>query len=126
MKMIHENDAIEKKLPGRFMCWLASADVLEAKKLSVCIIRVPPGETVRPAHSHPEGEELIYILNGNGRVLVDGEVKPVTKGTAVLFPNGSVHMLQNNGMEEMKVICIFAPPADPGVYKSYEDVSFPE
>jgi quercetin dioxygenase-like cupin family protein len=126
MKIIHENEAAENKLPGRAMRWLASESVLGAEKMSVCTIRVPAGETVRPAHSHPDGEELIFILEGSGRVLVDGEVKPVQKDTAVLFPKGSVHMLQNNGKIEMRVICFFAPPADPSVYKFYEHVHFPE
>ena len=126
MKIIHESEAAEDKLPGRAMRWLASESVLGAEKMSVCTIRVPAGETVRPAHAHPDGEELIFILEGSGRVLVDGEVKPVQTDTAVLFPKGSVHMLQNNGKKEMRVICFFAPPADPSVYKFYEDVRFPE
>jgi len=126
MKTIHESEAKEKQMPGRLMRWLASAQVLGAEKLSVCIIRVPVGETVYPAHSHPNSEELIYILRGSGRVLVDGEVGLVRQGTVVLFPEGSVHMLQNNGIKEMKVICFFAPPSDPTIYKYFEDIKFPE
>ena len=43
------------------------------------------------------------------RVMVSGEVSPVSEGTAVLFPQGAVHMLHNTGSEEMKVVCFFAP-----------------
>ncbi len=43
----------------------------------------------------------------------------------VLFPQGKVHMLQNSGTEEMKVICFFAPPSDLGTYKFFKDVDFP-
>ncbi len=90
------------------------------------MIRVAPGEKVRPAHSHPHGEEVIYIMRGSGRVLVAGEVPPVREGSTVLFPQGAVHMLHNTGSEEMKVVCFFAPGTTLDNYKFYEDVDFPD
>lgn len=123
--LIHEEDVEEVLLPGRRLRWLVNAERLGARHLSACLIRVAPGEKVRPAHSHPNGEELIYIIHGSGRVVVDGEVAPVRAGCVVLFPQGSVHMLQNTGGEEMKVICFFAPPSDLSTYKFFEDVDFP-
>jgi mannose-6-phosphate isomerase-like protein (cupin superfamily) len=57
--------------------------------------------------------------------MVDGAVEPVKEGTAVLFPRGSVHMLQNTGNEEMKVVCFFAPPTDLSNYQFFEGVDFP-
>jgi len=126
LRIIHESEAAESELPGRSMRWLASAETLEAELLSVCVIRVPPGSTVNPAHAHPQGEEFIYLLSGAGRVLVDGRVGEVRAGSGVLFPRQSVHMLQNTGEEEMKVVCFFSPPAHPENYEYHEDVRFPE
>ena len=123
--LIHESDVEELALPGRHLRWLVNAERLNPRCLSVCVIRVPPGEAVRPAHAHPNGEECIYIIHGSGRVMVNGEVEPVKEGTAVLFPQGSVHMLQNTGDEEMKVVCFFAPPTDLSNYKFFEGVDFP-
>jgi uncharacterized cupin superfamily protein len=126
VRIIHEGDIEEAALPGRYMRWLVNAERLGAQYLSVCVIRVAPGEKVRPAHAHPNGEELIYIIRGSGRVVVDGAVEAVKEGAAVLFPQGSVHMLQNTGGEEMKVICFFAPPSNLSTYKFFDDVDFPE
>ncbi len=42
-----------------------------------------PGQAVRPAHSHPNGEEVIYIISGSGRVMVGGEVQDDGDGDAV-------------------------------------------
>jgi len=53
-------------------------------------------------------------------------VEAVKEGAAVLFPQGSVHMLQNTGREDMKVICFFAPPSNLSTYKFFDDVDFPE
>jgi uncharacterized cupin superfamily protein len=126
MTILHETEVPEVEHPGRFMRWLANEDSLHAKNLSVCVIRVMPGETVRPAHSHPLGEELIYIITGSGKVMIEGELGDVKAGSAVLFEQGKIHMLRNTGTVEMKVICFFAPATGVENYKMFEDVSFPE
>jgi len=123
--LVHENDVEELNLPGRHLRWLVNRDLLNAQHLSVCMVRIAPGQTVKPAHSHPNGEEVVYIIRGCGRVMVDGVVDAIKEGTTILFPQGSVHMLQNNGSEELKAICFYAPPSDLSTYKFFEDVEFP-
>jgi len=123
--LVRENELPEVELPGRHLRWLVSSELLNSQHMSVCMIRVAAGQTVRPAHSHPNGEEVIYIIRGSGRVMVDGAVDAVAEGTAVLFPQGKVHMLQNTGDEEMKVICFFAPPSNLGTYQFFDDIEFP-
>ena len=124
--ILHETEAKELDLPGRHLTWVVAPDALQANHCSSCVIRVAPGEKVRPAHSHPNGEEVIYIIRGSGRVMVSGEVSPVREGSVVLFPQAAVHMLHNTGTEEMKVVCFFSPATDLDNYKMYEDVDFPE
>lgn len=124
MKNIHESDVEEKAVPGRFIRWIADKKTMQPEFLSSCIIRVMPGETVQPAHSHPEGEELIYLISGSGEAWVDGEIEPMRAGTAVLFEKGSVHMIRNAGSDEMKVICFFSPPTGLENYKHYEGLEF--
>jgi quercetin dioxygenase-like cupin family protein len=126
VRVLHEEDAAELELPGRRFRWLVAPGAIDANHCSACVIRVPPGEKVRPAHSHPHGEEAIYIISGEGRVLVSGEIAPVRAGATVLFPQGAVHMLHNTGAEEMKVVCFFAPPTSLDNYKLHEDVDFPD
>jgi quercetin dioxygenase-like cupin family protein len=126
IRVIQEEDVEELELPGRKLRWLVNSDRLNAQHMSVCVIRVAPGEKVRPAHSHPNGEEAIHIIRGSGRVMVSGEVAPVKAGSTVLFPQGERHMLQNTGSEEMKVICFFAPATNLENYRFYEGVDFPD
>ena len=128
--VLHESQAKAVKLPGRSLSWLVgnsnSDDQLQAANCSVCTIRIPPGEKARPAHSHPNGEEVVYILSGSGRALVAGEVAPVKKGSIVVFPKAAVHMLHNTGKVEMKAICFFAPATSLENYQMFEDVDFPK
>jgi quercetin dioxygenase-like cupin family protein len=126
MSVLHEDDVGGLDLPGRELRWLVAPGALEAEHCSACVIRIAPGDRVRPAHSHPQGEEVIYIITGSGRVMVEGEVSGVKAGSTVLFPRGAVHMLHNTGSEEMKVVCFFAPATSLENYKMYEDVDFPD
>jgi len=126
MKTIHESQVEEKKIPGRFIRWIADGKTMEPRYLSSCIIRVMPHETVQPAHSHPQGEEMIYLISGKGEAWVEGKITPMETGTAVLFEQGEVHMIRNVGEEEMKVICFFSPPTDLANYKNYEGLEFRE
>jgi len=82
MKIIHESQVKEQAVPGRFLRRIADGKRLQPSYLSSCVMRVLPGQTVRPARSHPEGEELIYVLSGVGKVAVDGEVARLRPGTA--------------------------------------------
>lgn len=125
MKIINEKDVSEKVVPGRFLRWIVSKDDgLDSEFCSCCIMRVAPGQTVKPAHSHPDGEELIYVIKGNGNVYVDGLIRPINEGTAVLFERGSVHIVRNSYDGEMKVICFFAPATNLSEYRFYPEVTF--
>jgi quercetin dioxygenase-like cupin family protein len=126
LPVIHESDVEELDLPGRRFRWLVAEDRIQAQHCSACVIRIAPGDRVRPAHSHPNGEEVIYILSGSGRVLIDGEVGPVRAGSAVLFPQGKPHMLHNTSAEEMKVICFFSPATSLENYRIHEGIDFPD
>jgi quercetin dioxygenase-like cupin family protein len=87
-------------------------------------MRVEPGSTVRPAHSHPDCEELIYFIKGDGHVYVDGLIAPVREGSTVLLEKNSVHMVRNSGKEEMKVVCFFSAATNLNKYQFHEGVDF--
>ena len=123
--VLHETDVAALDLPGRQLRWLVNRDTVGARHCSMSLIEVQPGETVRPAHSHPNGEEAIYIISGSGRVMIDGIVEPVRAGCAVLFPQGQVHMLQNSGTGVMKVVCFFAPASSLETYRLFDGIEFP-
>jgi quercetin dioxygenase-like cupin family protein len=114
LPIVEENSIPALDLPGRRLRWLMTQENVGAQHCSMCMIQVAPGETVRPAHSHPNGEE------------VEGVVEPVKAGSTVLFPQGKIHMLRNTGSEEMKVVCFFAPATSLDNYKFFDDIEFPE
>lgn len=123
--LVKEGEVEIQNVPGRKLRWLFHPDEKKADGFSMNVITIDPGETVRPAHCHPKEEEVIYVIEGHGRVFVEGELAELEPGCAVLFPPGAVHMVRNSGKEPMKIICFFTPPVDFSQYQYFEDVSFP-
>ena len=125
LPIIDERTIEALDLPGRMLRWVVTQENTNAQHCSMCVIEVQPGQTVKPAHSHPQGEEIIYLLSGSGRVWIEGEIGYVKQGSAVLFQQGKIHMLQNTSAEMMKVACFFAPATSLDNYKFFEDIEFP-
>jgi quercetin dioxygenase-like cupin family protein len=123
--VINENDVEAKELPGRSLKWLYTPEMKQTEGLSFNVVVLEPGNTVKPAHSHKNHEELIYIVSGAGEAYIDGKVSEVSAGSAVLFSKGSVHMLRNSGSEAMKVACFFTPAATLDDYSFHEEIEFP-
>jgi mannose-6-phosphate isomerase-like protein (cupin superfamily) len=67
-------------------------------------------EQATERHYHRVAEEIYFVLKGQGRMEVDGEVTHVRPGDAVLIPAGAWHQLENNGTSELRILCCCAPP----------------
>src|SRR3954470_24186965 len=62
---------------------------------------VPPGRA--PDHFHTY-DEVIYVLDGEGYLEIDGEQAPVQAGSCIHLPARRVHCLANTGSSEMHVL----------------------
>jgi mannose-6-phosphate isomerase-like protein (cupin superfamily) len=71
---------------------------------------VPVGRA--PDHFH-KYDEVVYVLEGTGRLHIDGETAPLRAGTCVHLPKGLVHCLENTGPGEMQVLGVFRPAGSP-------------
>jgi mannose-6-phosphate isomerase-like protein (cupin superfamily) len=67
-------------------------------------------EQATERHYHRVTEEIYFVLKGQGRMEVDGDVAHVRPGDAVLIPAGAWHQLENNGTSELRILCCCAPP----------------
>ena len=125
MLLIHESDVPEVTVPGRYLRWVVSDHSgLPSDECTFCVMSGEPGQTVKPAHSHPDCEELVYFIEGNGQVYVDGVIRPVKAGSAVLFTRDSVHMVRNSGDTEMKAACFYSAATSLDKYVFHPEVDF--
>ena len=72
---------------------------------------VPPGRA--PDHFH-RYDEVLYILEGEGILHIDGEEARFTAGSCVHLPARLVHSLENTGAEELRLLGVFRPAGSPG------------
>ena len=70
----------------------------------LAIARLEPGREIKP-HIDPM-EEIYFIMNGQGEISVDNEIKHVGPGDAIWIPTGSRHGLANTGSEECVILVI--------------------
>jgi quercetin dioxygenase-like cupin family protein len=58
-------------------------------------------------HSHP-GDEISYVLEGEGELLIDGEdPRRVKAGESFVIPAGTVHDAVNTGKGPMKLVGVY-------------------
>jgi mannose-6-phosphate isomerase-like protein (cupin superfamily) len=60
-------------------------------------------------HYHAQTEELYFLVDGGGRMEVDGDAREVGPGDAILIPPGAWHEL-TAGDDGARFLCMCAPP----------------
>jgi quercetin dioxygenase-like cupin family protein len=69
------------------------------------------GRLAAPAHSHDHYEETIYGIDGTLTWTVDGKQINVGPGQALCIPRGAAHRFDNNGIQDVKALCVVTPAA---------------
>ncbi|MGH9424316.1 MAG: cupin domain-containing protein [Thermoanaerobaculia bacterium] len=73
---------------------------------------IPPGRA--PDHYHLY-EEVIVILEGEGRMWAGSSNTPISHGSCIFLPHGQVHCVENRSDGEMRLLGVFYPAGSPAV-----------
>jgi mannose-6-phosphate isomerase-like protein (cupin superfamily) len=57
-----------------------------------------------------DGDQVIYLIEGEGFAVLDDVVQEIEKGSIVFIPAGLRHNIVNNDDKPMKLFTIYAPP----------------
>jgi mannose-6-phosphate isomerase-like protein (cupin superfamily) len=76
-------------------------------RFSLAHATVKPGERTRPHRL--KTSEVYYLMEGQGRMYLDGEVAEVWAGCAVYIPPGSRQHIENTGTGNLVFLCIVDP-----------------
>ena len=68
---------------------------------------IQPGETTL-LHKHIESEELYYILQGEGKMILGDEILHVNYGDTICIQPGVKHNIKNTGNKDLKILCCCA------------------
>ncbi len=89
--------------------WLVSPDMQEEAGLTFGEVVLLPGKG-HVRHNHPESEEILYVLSGEGeQMLDDGEPFPVRAGDTIYVPTAVFHSTRNTGWEPMRLLAVYNP-----------------
>ncbi len=115
MKYIIRENEVEgiKKIPDRVSRIIISEHSVGAKNIAMGTNVTEVGSRI-PAHEHEKEEEAMFVVSGQGKLIVDGEAETfiLGPGTAIFAPKGVKHEIINTGDEPLKIIWAYSPPLD--------------
>jgi mannose-6-phosphate isomerase-like protein (cupin superfamily) len=78
-----------------------------ARDISQTISVYAPG--ISPARRNPIGEEVLFVVRGEGACYVNGHRYAMAGGTAVFVPPGSAYHIENTGKVDLQIVSVCCP-----------------
>jgi quercetin dioxygenase-like cupin family protein len=79
---------------------------MPGREAVIAKVEIAPGASAG-RHTHP-GEEISYILEGEGEILIEGQpVQKVKAGDSFIIPAGAIHDARNTGTQPMRLVGIY-------------------
>jgi len=78
-----------------------STDLNERHPFDVEILRVSPGKTPYPYHSHSAQWEFYHVISGHGTVRHNEGVTAIEPGDAFIFQPGEPHQVTSSGEQDL-------------------------
>ncbi|MEZ4722803.1 MAG: cupin domain-containing protein, partial [Flavobacteriales bacterium] len=65
-----------------------------------------------PPHFHKEHTEVVYVIQGNGTLVLGDQTKFIKEGDYIFIPKGTPHSVKVSGDKPMKVLSVQTPEFD--------------
>jgi oxalate decarboxylase/phosphoglucose isomerase-like protein (cupin superfamily) len=89
--------------------WLVAPGVTEGAAISFGEVVLMPGQG-HDRHNHPQSEEILYVLSGEGVQMVNDEDPfPVRAGDTIYVPTAVFHSTVNTGWAPLRLLAIYNP-----------------
>lgn len=106
-KAIHYTDVPAQvfgdEAPGVTIRWVIDEPRDGAPNYALRVIEVAPGGHT-PKHTHPYEHEN-FVMEGQGRVLIDDTWHEVGPGSVIFVPASVLHTYENTGAASFKFLC---------------------
>lgn len=87
--------------------------VLETDKhVQVVIMSIPPGGEIG-SEVHQDNDQMLILVEGSGKVTLDGRESDFNTGDVVVAPAGTEHNFVTTGDTAMKIVTTYSPPHHP-------------
>lgn len=101
--------------------WFVTPELTEGAGITFGEVVLQPGRG-HDRHNHPESEEILYVLSGEGeQMLDDREPFAVKSGDTIYVPTGVFHSTRNTGWEPMRLLALYNPGGPEKVLEGLPD-----
>ncbi len=105
----HVDDVAWETRPGRTdgVRWklLVDGDRTPSHGISMGILQFPPGTVLAPHHHLPQ--EIYWVREGAGELLIGGEKQEVVPGSIIYIPENHVHGITKIGATPLTLMWVF-------------------
>lgn len=77
--------------------------------MQVVVMTIPPGGEIG-AETHPNTDQALFFVDGEGEAVLDGETTGVGAGDLVFVRAGVHHNFVNTGDRPLRIATAYAPP----------------
>ncbi len=60
---------------------------------------------------HPDSDQILFVTDGSGYALIEGEKRAIGKGDLVLIEAGEEHQIGCEGIVVLRTMNFYSPPA---------------
>ncbi|PYZ02485.1 cupin [Halogeometricum sp. wsp3] len=96
--------------------WLSTPEVTGGERFSAGVVKLEPGKG-HERHTHPESDEILYVVRGEGEQEVDDETRDIATGDMVASRRRR-HGTVNTGREPLILFAVYAPPGPEDVLRT--------
>jgi oxalate decarboxylase/phosphoglucose isomerase-like protein (cupin superfamily) len=100
--------------------WMATPEVNDSERFSAGVVNLEPGKG-HDIHTHPDSDEILYIISGEGEQTVAEDTREVGPGEMIYIPAGVEHGTINTGWETLQLLAVYAPPGPEEVLAELPD-----
>jgi len=119
-RFVNPDDVETIKLDWGTLKWMNAPDVTGAEEFSAGVVVLEPGKG-HERHTHPDSEEILYFLSGEGEQTVADEERSVGAGEMVYIPSGVEHSTINTSWEPLRFIAVYGPPGPEAEIRDLDD-----
>ena len=108
-RFISPEDVESQRFGWGVLKWMSTPAETGSSRMSCGVVRLNPGKG-HERHTHPESDEMLYVVRGEGEQEIGEETRDIAAGDMLHVPEGVPHGTVNTGWEPLILLAVYAPP----------------
>jgi oxalate decarboxylase/phosphoglucose isomerase-like protein (cupin superfamily) len=101
--------------------WFVTPDHIPGSGITFGEVVLLPGKG-HTRHNHPESEEILYVLSGEGEQMVNDEASfRIKAGDTIYVPTAIFHSTVNTSWEPLRLLALYNPGGPEKVLETLPD-----